>query len=109
MSSSGTPGTRATEKPLHRPRFEVLRNGLNRAAVGVPELIRDHVWRQPVLHEERRLSRMSDSVLGSQYALGARYQHPISNAWIVRLDAMHGWREGLKDVYGARVEIRRKL
>src|SRR5215210_2134348 len=55
------------------------------------------------------VERMSDSALGSQYALGARYQHKITNAWIVRLDAMHGWRQGLKDVYGVRLEIRRKL
>lgn len=55
------------------------------------------------------VGRRGNNVLGNQYALGARYQHPISNAWIVRLDAMRGWREGLKDVYGARVEIRRKF
>jgi hypothetical protein len=55
------------------------------------------------------VQRTGDSVLGSQYALGARYQHKVTNAWIVRLDAMHGWREGLEDVYGARLEIRRKL
>jgi hypothetical protein len=55
------------------------------------------------------VQRMNDSVLGAQYAFGARYQHPITNAWIVRLDAMHGWREGLDDVFGARVEFRRKL
>jgi hypothetical protein len=64
--------------------------------------------RQIVL-EGAVVERLGDSVLGSQYALGARYQHKVSNAWIVRLDAMHGWREGLEDVYGARVEIRRKL
>jgi hypothetical protein len=64
--------------------------------------------RQIVL-EGSVVERMGDSVLGSQYGLGARYQHRITNAWIVRLDAMHGWREGLKNVYGARVEIRRKL
>lgn len=64
--------------------------------------------RQIVL-EGAVVQRMGDSVLGSQYALGARYQHKISNAWILRLDAMHGWREGLENVYGARVEIRRKL
>ena len=52
---------------------------------------------------------MGGSALGSEYALGARYQHPISNAWLVRLDAMRGWRQGQKDVYGARVEIRRKF
>ena len=62
-----------------------------------------------IVFEAAVVERMSGNVLGSQYALGARYQHKISNAWIVRLDAMHGWREGLKNVYGARVEIRRKL
>ena len=55
------------------------------------------------------VERRGASALGNQYALGARYQHPISNAWIVRLDAMRGWRQGLKDVYGVRVEIRRKF
>ncbi|MEA2558855.1 MAG: hypothetical protein QOH06_359 [Acidobacteriota bacterium] len=62
-----------------------------------------------IVIEASVVERMSDSVLGSQYALGARYQHKISNAWILRLDAMNGWRQGLKDVYGARVEFRRKL
>lgn len=62
-----------------------------------------------IVFEGAVVQRMGDSVLGSEYALGARYQHPISNAWIVRLDAMRGWREGLKDVLGARVELRRKL
>jgi hypothetical protein len=55
------------------------------------------------------VERRGDNTQGNQYALGARYQHRISNAWIVRLDAMKGWRQGLKDVYGARVEIRRKF
>lgn len=62
-----------------------------------------------IVVEAAVVQRMGDSALGSQYALGARYQHKISNAWIVRLDAMRGWREGLEDVYGARLEIRRKL
>ncbi len=75
-------------------------------ALGVEYLF--NLDRQIVI-EGTVVERMGDSVLGSQYALGARYQHKISNAWIVRLDAMHGWREGLKNVYGARVEIRRKL
>jgi hypothetical protein len=55
------------------------------------------------------VQRRGNNPLGDQYALGARYQHPISNAWILRLDAMRGWRQGLKDIYGARVELRRKL
>ena len=55
------------------------------------------------------VERMGGSVLGSEVALGARYQHRITNAWIVRLDAMHGWRQGLDDVFGLRLELRRKL
>lgn len=62
-----------------------------------------------IVFEGTVLQRMNDNVLGPQYGLGARYQLKISNAWILRLDAMHGWRDGLRDVYGARVEIRRKL
>jgi hypothetical protein len=75
-------------------------------ALGVEYLF--NLDRQIVI-EGAVVQRMNDSVLGAEYALGARYQHPISNAWIIRLDAMRGWREGLKDVYGARLEIRRKL
>ena len=62
-----------------------------------------------IVVEAAVVERMNDNPLGRQYALGARYQHPINNRWIVRLDAMHGWRQGLDDVFGARLEIRRKL
>lgn len=55
------------------------------------------------------VERMGSSPLGSEIALGARYQHPISNAWILRFDAMHAWRQGRDDIYGVRVEIRRKF
>lgn len=75
-------------------------------ALGVEYLF--NLDRQIVL-EAAVVERMGGSALGSQYALGARYQHRISNAWIVRLDAMHGWRQGLDDVYGLRLELRRKL
>lgn len=75
-------------------------------ALGVEYLFK--LDRQIVL-EAAVVERMGDSVQGSQYALGARYQHPISNAWIVRLDVMHGWRHGLKDLSGARLELRRKF
>lgn len=62
-----------------------------------------------IVFEAAVVERMNDNPLGRQYAVGARYQHKVGNAWIVRLDAMRGWREGLDDVYGARLEIRRKL
>ena len=62
-----------------------------------------------IVAEAAVVERMNDNPLGRQYALGVRYQHKVSNAWIVRADAMHGWRDGLDDVFGVRLEIRRKL
>jgi hypothetical protein len=62
-----------------------------------------------IVVEAAVVQRTDDGPLGSEYALGARYQHPITNAWIVRLDAMHGWRDGQEDVFGVRIELRRKF
>lgn len=44
-----------------------------------------------------------------QYAVGIRYQHPITPAWIVRADAMHGFLKNVDDVTGIRLELRRKF
>lgn len=76
------------------------------AALGLEKLW--GISRQVVV-EGAVVQRMSDSPLGNQYALGVRFQQPINNAWIFRADAMHGWRQGLNDVYGVRVELRRKF
>jgi hypothetical protein len=46
---------------------------------------------------------------GNQYALGIRYQLPISQAWIVRTDAIYGWLENVDDISGVRLESRRKF
>ena len=46
---------------------------------------------------------------GDQYALGIRYQRPLSKAWIARFDAMKGWRDNDLDVSGVRFEMRRKF
>ena len=46
---------------------------------------------------------------GNQYAVGIRYQLPISAAWIVRADAMYGWLDNVEDIAGARLELRRKF
>lgn len=46
---------------------------------------------------------------GDQYAVGLRYQHPISNAVILRFDTMYGWREEADPVAGVRFEIRYKF
>ncbi len=44
-----------------------------------------------------------------QLATGTRYQFPISNWSLMRFDAMYGWRSGLEDVYGTRMEYRWKF
>ena len=44
-----------------------------------------------------------------EYALGLRYQLPVTSAWIVRADAMHGWRRNDDDIRGVRFEVRRKF
>ena len=46
---------------------------------------------------------------GDQYALGVRYQLPISTAWIARADAMYGWLDNAEDISGVRFELRRKF
>jgi hypothetical protein len=76
------------------------------AAAGVEKL-----WgiSQQLVVEGAIVQRMGSSTLGNQYALGVRFQRPLNNAWIFRADAMHGWRQGQNDVYGVRVELRRKF
>ncbi|WP_342190249.1 hypothetical protein Pla52nx_004879 [Stieleria varia] len=49
------------------------------------------------------------NVPGDQYGVGTRYQFPITNATLIRMDAMYGWRDGLPDVYGTRIEYRWKF
>ena len=44
-----------------------------------------------------------------QYAIGFRYQLPISAAWILRWDGMIGIRDSDRDISGFRFEIRRKF
>jgi hypothetical protein len=54
--------------------------------------------------------RSSDRIAaGDQYAIGARYQMPINNAWLIRFDAMHGFLENASDVTGGRAELRWKF
>jgi hypothetical protein len=44
-----------------------------------------------------------------QYGFQIRYQRPITNAWIVRADAMYGVLKDLDDLTGVRFEVRRKF
>ncbi len=46
---------------------------------------------------------------GDQFAFGARYQRPLSNAWLFRTDHMYGWLRNSEDIRGSRVELRWKF
>jgi hypothetical protein len=65
--------------------------------------------RQIVVEVATVQRRGDNNVFGAENSIGARYQHPFTKTWIVRLDAMKGWRQGQRDIYGARVELRRKF
>ena len=46
---------------------------------------------------------------GDQYAVGFRFQRPLTRAWIFRTDGMIATRDELDDIAGIRVELRRKF
>jgi hypothetical protein len=56
------------------------------------------------------VQRRADSKLpGNEYGIGVRYQQPISPDLIIRFDAMKGFLQGQKDIYGVRAELRLKF
>jgi hypothetical protein len=75
-------------------------------AVGVEYLFQ--LDRQIVV-EAATVQRWNNSILGAEHSISARYQHPFTKTWILRLDAMKGFRQGRKDIFGVRVEFRRKF
>lgn len=79
-------------------------------SIGV-DLIGDDLDRQLLL-EMTYLTPHGDGnplVPDDQFALGSRYQFPISHRTLLRFDVMHGWRRGLDNVYGTRMEYRWKF
>jgi hypothetical protein len=53
--------------------------------------------------------RAGRKALDDQLALGARYQRPLNNAWLIRWDAMYGFFENAENVAGIRTELRHKF
>lgn len=81
------------------------------AALGVNMLGAD--FQHQLILEVAALSANGQAQLrnapGNEYAVGMRYQKPLSNAWIFRTDHMVGWRENAKELRGSRVELRWKF
>ncbi|MEM6362822.1 MAG: hypothetical protein AAF745_00235 [Planctomycetota bacterium] len=75
------------------------------------DLLGQRLDRQLLL-EVAYLTRHGDQnpfVAGDQFAIGGRYQFPITHSRLLRFDVMHGWRNGLQNVYGTRMEYRWKF
>lgn len=66
---------------------------------------------QQIVVEAATVQEHADNtnINGDQYALGVRWQLPVSKAWILRADAMYGIRQNDQDISGVRFEVRRKF
>lgn len=93
------------------PTLDATANDTYGAAIGLDLLAPD--FTHQLILEAAVLQVMGNdstrSAPGEQYGLGLRYQVPISNAHLLRIDAMHGWLENADDVTGARAEFRWKF
>ncbi len=93
------------------PTLDATGNDVYGAAIGLDLL--GEGFSQQLIVEAAVLQVLGDDPLrnakGDQYALGVRYQLPLSNSWIFRTDAMYGLRENDSNISGARVELRHKF
>jgi len=64
------------------------------------QLVMELAWLQPFDQQS------GSSAPGDQYGVGLRYQLPLSEALIGRMDAMHGFLQDTDDITGARTELR---
>lgn len=56
-----------------------------------------------------RKAATSRAAPGDQLGFGVRWQKPLNEAWILRADSIVANRKGADDLFGARLEIRRKF
>lgn len=67
---------------------------------------------QQIVVEVATVQPFDDPIIGAkdpQYAVGLRYQVPISRAWLIRADATYQFLENSDDSSGTRLEVRRKF
>jgi len=93
------------------PTLDATANDTYGAAIGIDLLAPE--FTQQLILEVAVLQVFGDPATrnapGDQYGVGARYQVPISNATLLRFDAMYGWLEDTDDVTGVRAEYRWKF
>ncbi|MGB7345286.1 MAG: hypothetical protein WBD20_13815 [Pirellulaceae bacterium] len=79
-------------------------------AIGV-DLIGDDLDKQLVIEAAFQTPHgtANPNLPDDQFAIGSRLQFNLTHATLLRFDVMHGWRRGLDDVYGTRLEYRWKF
>ncbi len=81
------------------------------AALGINMLGQD--FSHQLILEAAALAATGDAQFrnapGDQFAVGMRYQIPLSNAWIFRTDQMVGFLRNAEDIRGSRFELRWKF
>jgi hypothetical protein len=92
------------------PRLDDTGRNTAGAALGVEYLFDLH---QQLVVEVAALGTFGDAsertAPGPQAGVGVRWQLPLNHAWILRADAVAGFRSRLPDLVGFRVELRRKF
>lgn len=89
------------------PKMDDTAANAHGGAVGLEYLF--SLNRQIVVEAAAQNRHGDRKALGSEYALGVRFQQPISSRWIVRADAIVGGRENGSDFSGVRAELRCKF
>lgn len=93
------------------PTLDATANQTYGGALGLSLLPAD--FSQQLVVETAYVGTMGESTgrnaLDDQYGFGMRYQLPISNAVILRLDGMYGWLRDTDDISGVRFEFRHKF
>ena len=93
------------------PTLDATANNTYGLAAGLNLLPND--FSQQLVVEAAMLGVMGDratrNAAGDQYGVGVRYQLPLNNAMIFRMDAMAGFLRNEDDVNGVRMELRHKF
>jgi hypothetical protein len=93
------------------PLLDDSANNTYGAAIGVDLL--GNAFEQQLILEAAVLQVMDDPANriapGDQYAVGARFQKPLSHTLLFRADAMYGFLKNSDDITGVRMELRRKF
>ena len=100
-----------TDNLTNYPTLDATGSNTYGAAFGI-DLLSPGFTHQLIL-ETAALGVFGDPALrnapGNQYGIGARYQVPISNATLLRFDAMHGFLDNTNNISGVRAEFRWKF